>query len=171
MMDGWPNGTPKPSQLTKPKRASTGGQMVLPTQTNSQNRNVHRRVAKRYSQPKTTHKTKTCIDGWPNGTPNPNQLTKPKRASTGGQTVLPTQTNSQNQNVHRRVAKRYSQPKPTHKTKTCIDGWPNGTANSSQLEPSHKVITCIGRWPNGTAKASQLARKPFKCLTQRPRSQ
>ena len=31
--------------------------------------------------------------------------------------------------------------------------------------PSYKNKTCIGGWPNGTAKSSHLARKPFNCLT------
>ena len=36
----------------------------------------------------------------------------------------------------------------------------------SQLEPSYKITikTCIGGWPNGTAKSSQLARNHSKCL-------
>ena len=35
----------------------------------------------------------------------------------------------------------------------------------SQLKPSYKIKTCIGGWPNGTAKSSQFARKIFNCLT------
>ena len=36
--------------------------------------------------------------------------------------------------------------------------WPNGTNYSSQLESSYKIKTCIGGWPNDTAKSSQIAR-------------
>ena len=79
--------------------------------------------------------------------------------------------------------------------------WPNGTPNISQLRPSYNIKTCISGWPNDTAKSSQLARnqlkptqaklqyqnlhqrvakryrqvepackKPFNCLNIRPRS-
>ena len=40
-----------------------------------------------------------------------------------------------------------------------IRPWPNGTRAKLQNK------TCIGGWPNGTAKSSQLAWKPFNCLT------
>ena len=35
----------------------------------------------------------------------------------------------------------------------------------SQLKPSYKIKTCIGGWPNGTAKSSQLASNPASFLT------
>ena len=53
---------------------------------------------------------------------------------------------------------------PDAATRTGLKPWLNGTPSSSQLEPSYRIKTCIGGWPNGTAKSSLLALKPFNCL-------
>ena len=59
------------------------------------------------------------------------------RAWSPGQTaVLQTRAKLQNQNLYRRVAKRYSQLKPSYQNQNLwlMAGWPNDTPNSSQAQ-------------------------------------